>query len=489
MAQINLIGIDETTSARALAVRGDDGQEGFATRAIAGATNWNGNPAFPAFDLASLPGMFRDMLDELAADGFVPAKTGRISISCRQHDMVVLDREGKLLLPALMWQCNAADEETKTLNNDPLVTGSVGSVEPRLVLPKLLKVLAVEKSLRERVWTVLTTGDYVAYLLTGQLGLNSSEAKSNGLFDRNTQSLPLSVLDKYQLPRDWFSPLLRSGEVVGTIGGGPAVGLSGDWQTLRERLAGWHFCAGLGDNHASGVGCGVTDSGSLLASLGTSGTNNWVSEAAPPAVPGLLGFGYYDATLWLNMLHHCAAWYNRFLDEFAAPLQDDHETLNRLADQSEPAELVRVPYCQDQGESYPPGWTRLSLKVKVASVQFSILCEMLARMRSMLAAIDAQKLKRPDRFILTGGLSQSPFAQHLFHAGVKLLAGESGQPLLSGRSGPLRYKTTAYGALINAEFYGDVTKIPAARFPTVPCPAPAGRQAKGLRERLKLQLA
>lgn len=487
MAQVNLIGIDETTSARALAVRDEGGQEGFATRAIAGLTNWNGNPDFPAFDLSSLPGMLRDMLAEVAADGFTPAKAGRISISCRQHDMVVLDHEGKLLLPALMWQCNAAVEETKTLNADPLVAGSVGSVEPRLVLPKLLKVLATEPALGERIWKVLTTGDYVAYLLTGQMRLHTSEAKSNGLFDRTTKGLPLAVLDKYKLPREWFSEIIRSGEVVGTIGEGPALGLTSEWQALRERLAGWQFCAGLGDNHASGVGCGVKDSGSLLASLGTSGTNNWVSDVAPPAVPGLLGFGYYDATLWLNMLHDCAAWYNRFLDEFAAPFQDDHETLNRLADQADPAELVRVPY--DSGESYRPGWTRLSLKVKVASVQYSILCEMLARMRAMLAAIDTQKLKRPDKFILTGGLSQSPSMQHLFHVGVKLLAGDSAQPLLSGRSGPLRYKTTAYGALINAEFYGDVTQIPAARFPTVPCPAPEGRQAKGLRERLKSQFA
>ncbi len=53
------------------------------------------------------------------------------------------------------------------------------------------------------------------------------------------------------------------------------------------------------------------------------------------------------------------------------------------------------------------------------------------------------------RFVLTGGLSQSPFFQQVFHAGVQLLNPKA-KLLISARQGPLRYQTAAYGALLNA---------------------------------------
>ena len=48
-----------------------------------------------------------------------------------------------------------------------------------------------------------------------------------------------------------------------------------------------------------------------------------------------------------------------------------------------------------------------------------------------------------------GGLSQSPFFQKVFQAGIRVLAPKA-KVLISARKGPLRYQTAAYGALLNA---------------------------------------
>jgi sugar (pentulose or hexulose) kinase len=472
MALANLIGIDETTSARAIAVRRDDGKEGFAVRDMKGQKKWRDDQAYPGFDLTPLPGMLLKMFDKLQLKEFPLAESGRVSISCRQHDLVILGSEGEMLLPAISWECNAASAEAKRLNSDPDVTKAVGTVQPRLILPKLIHLLAADSSLRGRIWRVLTTGDYVAYLLTGEMRLHKSEAMSNGLYDRLTGGLPVAVLKEYGLDPEWFPPLIDSGQPVGQIGSGEPLGLTEDWMSLRERLAGWEFIAGLGDNHASAVGCGVRDSKALLTSLGTSGTNNWVHEEAP-ASKEILGFSFYQPYLWLTMLPRCASWYNAFVEEFTPRLADKHERLNRLASRADAADLVRVEY--HSTELYPPGWTRLSRKVQIASVQFSIVLELLLRIRTMLRQMESQKLTPPTEFILTGGLSQSEFVQHVYHVGVRLVAGDDCRVLLSGRSGPLKYKTTAYGALVNAEFHGDVAAVPESRFPTSPCPGPSDR--------------
>ena len=83
-----------------------------------------------------------------------------------------------------------------------------------------------------------------------------------------------------------------------------------------------------------------------------------------------------------------------------------------------------------------------------ASTQLSIMLELLLLVRAMLdEVIDTNQ--PVDRFVLTGGLSQSRFFQQVFHAGVKILVPKA-KVQISARKGPMRYQTAAYGALLNA---------------------------------------
>ena len=114
-----ILAIDITTTELALAVRSADGAEGFASCKMRGATLWREDSQYPGFRLEEVPGMIQHLLDELQGKGWSFARPasdpGYVSVSCRQHDMVVLDADGRPLLPALMWKCNAATAEVQEL--------------------------------------------------------------------------------------------------------------------------------------------------------------------------------------------------------------------------------------------------------------------------------------------------------------------------------------------------------------------------------------
>ena len=104
-------GFDLSTTGLALGVRSQDGEEAYAQVKMRGATTWQGQPAF---DLAQTPGLILTLLDDLESRGWTLVDTA-CSFAVRQHDMVLLDGSGQLLIPALSWQCNAASQEVREL--------------------------------------------------------------------------------------------------------------------------------------------------------------------------------------------------------------------------------------------------------------------------------------------------------------------------------------------------------------------------------------
>lgn len=473
-----LLAIDITTTEFALAVRDAEGAEEFVRLKMRGATCWKNDPRFPGFDLTEIPCMLAELLDQLEKKGWQfrrPASSpGCVSVSCRQHDQVVLDAADQPLLPALMWQCNAATDEVEWLR-ERQVEQSVGPLAPRFVLPKLLCVLRQEPDLRSRIGKVMLTGDWVAYGLTGKASLAKSDALSNGLLDQASRQLATTALEAADFPARWFPPLAESGTEVGTVL--PSRGGDDPWEPSKQRLAGWRFAAGLGDNHASAVGCGMTDDyRRVVVSAGTSGTINWscAKDYSLSPHPETCRFEFYEQnSLILKMLGDCGAWYSRFYHEYAPEYADQLSALNRLLHDVELSDVRRVLHNDDRHcETPPPGWARMSLGAKTACTQFSIVLELLLRVSRLIHEAQAGRPYAVDTYVLTGGLSQSRFFQQCFAAGVGLLAPQA-QVKVSGREGPLRFKTSAYGALVNAELLqtGSLQAIVSdtRRFPLLDC--------------------
>jgi sugar (pentulose or hexulose) kinase len=475
-----LLGLDVTTTEFALAVSDGRGNEDYVSTPMLGATSWRSDPAFPAFDLQEVPAMLLGLLSALQDQGWDFHRSdeppGHLSVACRQHDLVVLDKDGAPLLPAISWQCNAAEAETAALRQMG-VEAAVGKIEPRLVLPKLQCVLHREAALAKKIGTVFMTGDWIAHQLTGARSLSTSDALSNGLLQQRTRRRADEVIRKAGFDLDWFPNVVQSGEVAGCVQP-PDPSPTDRWRPVKEILEGWRFVAGLGDNHASAVGCGMKDDHRrLVVSGGTSGTINrsCPSSAKLPEHGGALRFEFYDkAVLLLLMLGDCGAWYQRFVDGFALAYKSRLEQLNLLALAADLSAVRRVLHCDsDHAETFPPEWPNMDLGLKVASTQLSIMLELLLRVKQMFEEVRGAAAPAVEECVLTGGLSRSAFFQQVFHAGLQLLA-PGAAVKLSGRTGPLRYKTSAYGALINAQLPlagGSLARLhaEAGRFPLADC--------------------
>jgi sugar (pentulose or hexulose) kinase len=272
---------------------------------------------------------------------------------------------------------------------------------------------------------------------------------SNGLLDQKTKKLAEGVLRKAKLTPSWFPQVIQSGRAVGRVNTRPVGAASRAWTQVKEILAGAQVVASLGDNHATGVGCGLDeeDFQTIVVSAGTSGTVNRVCPANVSLAGRAACFEYYANRLLLMMLADCCKWYDRFVSSYAAEYADKLDELNDLILHANPNSLRRV-YHDHGREIYPPDWADCTTAEQAASTQFSIVLELLFRVRAMQEEVGGQSTDMA-QYVLTGGLSQSRFFQQAFHAGVKLLSPKA-KVLISARKGPLRYQTAAYGALLNA---------------------------------------
>lgn len=474
------LAIDITTTELALAARSEGGDEDFVRTEMRERREWRGDARYPGFDLAPLPDMIADLLEALTARGWsftrMNGDPGFVSVACRQHDLVLLDASARPLAPAITWQCNAAEEETRELRAAG-VESVVGPLAPRFVLPKLRHMLKVEPSLRGVLRHVMLTGDWVAYSLTGIASLAKSDALSNGLLEQETRQLAVGAIHAAGFDLAWFPQAVSTGAIVGTVqtsGGGNDA-----WQRVKSLLAGWRFAAGLGDNHASAVGCGMTDDyRRLVVSAGTSGTINLAcpKDIRLPADGASMRFEFYDQGVFLlRMLADCGAWYSRFFQTYAGAFANQLEQLNALTLDVALADIRRVLHDDSRHfETFPPGWEHSSLGLRTACTQFSIAVELLSRVAGMADEVKRSGSWTVDTYVLTGGLSQSRLFQQFFRAGLAVIAPGS-QVKVSGRTGPLRFKTSAYGALVNAELakLGSLEKVFAdtARFPLLDCAA------------------
>ena len=437
-------GFDLSTTGLGLGVRNVAGQEAYVHTKMQGATTWKGQPAFA---LERTGHMIQSLVDQLQRNGWRFEGTA-FSFAVRQHDMVLLDREGRLLVPALSWQCNAASQEVQDLRRQG-AEEEVGRVEERFILPKLMWALRREPRLRRSVAHVMTTGDWIACLLTGKARLSTSDALSNGLLAQKTKKLANSTMAKAGLTPTWFPPVIQSGRLIGKITPTSVAGADDCWMTLKQQLAGSSIVSGLGDNHATGVGCGLEehDFETIVVSAGTSGTVNRVCPAHVPLAGNAACFEYYKNRLLLMMLADCCKWYDRFVAQHAPKYADRLDELDRQVARADLGGVRRVLHIGGK-EIYPPDWDALSVGQKAASTQLSIMLELLLLVRAMLAEVSQAKIIVKN-YVLTGGLSQSPFFQQVFHSGVELLSPKA-KVLISARKGPLRYQTAAYGALLNA---------------------------------------
>lgn len=203
----------------------------------------------------------------MAAYGGDAADIGGIGLAGQMHGLVMLDGDGRVLRPAILWcdqrtgeECaqitaRVGEERLSAITKSPALTGFTAS--------KILWVRNQEPDCYARCRHILLPKDYVRFRLTGTLATDVSDASGMQLLDIARRDWSPEVLEALDIDRGLLAPVYESPAVTGTVSAGAAA--------LTGLRAGTPVVAGAGDNAAAAVGCGVVHDGTACTTIGSSG--------------------------------------------------------------------------------------------------------------------------------------------------------------------------------------------------------------------------
>jgi xylulokinase len=190
-----------------------------------------------------------------------------VGLSGQMHGAVLLDEQGCVARPALIW-CDVRTEEqsqklTAEIGTDRLIQLTCNPALTNFTLTKCLWVRENEPETWGRVRSLMLPKDYLRFKLTGERATDVSDASGTLLLDVAHRCWSNEMLELAQMDKSLLPNLHESPEICGQISaaGGAATGLQ----------AGTPVVAGAGDQAAGAIGMGVVSSGTVSATIGTSG--------------------------------------------------------------------------------------------------------------------------------------------------------------------------------------------------------------------------
>jgi xylulokinase len=199
--------------------------------------------------------------------GNIASRIGGVGLTGQMHGAVMLDRDGEVLRPALIWcdqrtgpQCDWLHQE---LGREHLIELVANPALPNFTLTKLLWVREHQPEVYARIAHVLCPKDYVRLQLTGTYAMDVQEASGTLLLDVAKRKWSTEVAKAAHVEESWLPELFESPAVCARISdiAAQATGLK----------PGTPVVAGAGDQGAGAVGMGILDPGSVSVTIGTSG--------------------------------------------------------------------------------------------------------------------------------------------------------------------------------------------------------------------------
>ena len=337
----------------------------------------------------------------------------------QQHGMVVLDADGEVIRPALLWNdtrsAAAARDLIVELGGGDEAAGraawaqAVGSVPvASLTITKLRWLADHEPDSARRVAAVCLPHDWLTWRLSGAASLETlvtdrSDASGTGYFD--------AVANAYR--RDLLALALRIGEeeagriVLPRVAGpGEAAGRGGADVGGRD-LSHLVLGPGCGDNAGAALGLGLRP-GQTSISLGTSGVVAAVSEAPVHDASGLVT-GFADAA-GAHLPLACTLNGARVLDAAKRVLGVTYDEFDALALSAAPGAggLVHVPYLEGERTPNLPGATGELTGMTLANLTPANFARaavegLLCLMGACLDAVRAQGVRIEEVTLVGGG--------------------------------------------------------------------------------------
>ena len=242
-----------------------------------------------------------------------------IGVSGQQHGMVTLDADLKIIRPAKLWCDTEASAEA-----DELTEKFQRATPAGFTAPKVLWLKRNEPENFKRLRQVLLPHDWLNFLLTGLLSTDHGDASGSGYYlpkERKYDTegakyidpaLP-AILPNIQEAQSWIGPVREA--IAQRFGLNPSVAVA----------------PGSGDNMMSALGAGAVTDGTVVVSLGTSGT--LFGHSSKPIIDPTGDIAAFcDATGgWLPLV--CTQNCTTVVDDVRKQMEQTHASLTAAAQQ------------------------------------------------------------------------------------------------------------------------------------------------------------
>ncbi len=194
------------------------------------------------------------------------SKLAGIGLSGQMHGAVLLDKDGRVLRPAILWNDGRSFAECAELERRvPDSRRRAGNIAMAgFTAPKLIWVAKHEPEVFAATARVLLPKDYVRFVLSGEAVSEMSDASGTLWLNVAERRWDADLLAACGLSEKAMPRLVEGSESSAYLS--PAT--ASRWGLAGRRVP---IAGGAGDNAAAAIGIGAVGAGQGLVSLGTSG--------------------------------------------------------------------------------------------------------------------------------------------------------------------------------------------------------------------------
>ena len=198
------------------------------------------------------------------------AKDGEIAgigLSGQMHSLVLLDKDNKVIRPAILWCDQRTSAECEDIENiighSRLIEITANPALPGFTASKIMWVKKNEPENFAKIEHILLAKDYIRFMLTGEYATEVSDASGMQLLDVKNRCWSKEVCEKLGVKMNWLAKVYESCEVSGRI--------TSEIASVTGLPEGIPVAGGGGDNACAAIGTGVCKDGRAFTTIGTSG--------------------------------------------------------------------------------------------------------------------------------------------------------------------------------------------------------------------------
>jgi len=348
----------------------------------------------------------------IASSGVSPQDVKGIGLTGQMHGLVILDANGDVLRPAILWNDQRTQRQCDTIRQvigkEAFIQLTGNDALTGFTAPKILWVRDEEPQVYQRIRHVLLPKDFVRLKLTGEYAIDRADGSGTVLFDLAKRDWSNGLIEKLGMQADWFPKTFEGTEQTGRLTKSAAAATG-----LAENIP---IYAGGGDQSAAAVGTGAVEAGILSISLGTSGVVFATTDSPFIEPEGRLhAFCHAVPGKWhlMGVMLSAAGSLRWFRDTFKENLGFDE--IVAFAGQSPAGSrgLLFMPYLTGERTPHPDplargGFIGITVRNTFGDFARSVLEGVAFGLRDSFELMKSAGLKGIDHVRITGGGAKNP---------------------------------------------------------------------------------